>query len=630
MDDAPRFLNIPSVGDAAEVAGNNDVGEDSDDSEDGAGDSDDDEDGSDEDDEEEDDDEDEDGDNENGNDDNNGDDGGNADGSDGDGNNDGHNDNNGGSDATGGDSAVGDQGRDGGVRGEQGAQHDDERRGQDGTGESQHAPRQKTARDTAVHRIPVVSEPRATRNGRGSLATCGDVHPNPGPYLRFLQWNAAGLTDSKRNILIAHLADVDIALVQETHRQTLSLPGFDVYHAAFPRDPNSRGSQNRGGACIIVRRGINVHISSPSTSTTKDMQWISLTLHLGEAATPLEIASVYVRPDCPLYARDLPALGPRAAFVGGDVNAHNIWWDELIPEDARGRNVVANWLIDHNMAIANDPTVPTRPRPRVASQAASSPDITAFSGCDVLGWESRPTPDSDHALIRCTVAIGPLDGPPPQTHQRVRHRPAWTFGRADWPLFKRTVERSLARHPPRNIDTAYGQLTDALLSAASASIPRGCYAYVHPIHSIMRSEEVIRADAALERAGTDAERVAASAARQQTISDLLRAAYHQHVGELDPNNKETWAFVKSLGKAPPPCAAAVRMGDGETTTDKQKAREFARKYAMVSSGGRIPTRVRVRRGTPLYQVTRTELNTALKALKRGRAPGSRNESCRHA
>eukprot|EP00760_Papus_ankaliazontas_P019434 PhM_4_TR18024/c1_g3_i1/m.93155 len=58
------------------------------------------------------------------------------------------------------------------------------------------------------------------------------------------------------------------------------------------------------------------------------------------------------------------------------------------------------------MAIANDPTVPTRPRPRVASQAASSPDITAFARCDVLGWECRPTPDSDHAIMRYTVAVG--------------------------------------------------------------------------------------------------------------------------------------------------------------------------------------------------------------------------------
>eukprot|EP00760_Papus_ankaliazontas_P019433 PhM_4_TR18024/c1_g3_i1/m.93150 len=138
----------------------------------------------------------------------------------------------------------------------------------------------------------------------------------------------------------------------------------------------------------------------------------------------------------------------------------------------------------------------------------------------------------------------------------------------------------------------------------------------------MRLEEVAQATAGLEQAATDAERAAASAARQQVIGDMLRAAYHQHVGELDPNNKEAWAFVKSLGKAPPLCGAAVRVHAGGTPSYRQKARAFADRYAAVSSGGRIPARVRVRRGTPLRQVTRTELSTALKALKRGRAPGA--------
>eukprot|EP00760_Papus_ankaliazontas_P001463 PhM_4_TR10483/c0_g1_i2/m.36623 len=127
---------------------------------------------------------------------------------------------------------------DAGVRGDHGG-GDDVQRDDDGDSDpvrycKAHKQRPRTAQLSSSVDLLTASESKrhSSTMGRGSLATCGDVHPNPGPYLRFLQWNAAGLTDNKRSILLAHLSDIDVALVQETHRQTLTIPGFDVYHAA--------------------------------------------------------------------------------------------------------------------------------------------------------------------------------------------------------------------------------------------------------------------------------------------------------------------------------------------------------------------------------------------------------------
>lgn len=55
------------------------------------------------------------------------------------------------------------------------------------------------------------------------LSLCGDVHPNPGPTLRVLQWNANHLTrPDEINVLSAFLQSncIEICLLQETRRKS--------------------------------------------------------------------------------------------------------------------------------------------------------------------------------------------------------------------------------------------------------------------------------------------------------------------------------------------------------------------------------------------------------------------------
>eukprot|EP00760_Papus_ankaliazontas_P025099 PhM_4_TR2470/c1_g3_i10/m.62053 len=444
-----------------------------------------------------------------------------------------------------------------------------------------------------------------------------------------MQWNANGLSAAKAAILATYAAECDVVLVQETKckAEHVNVPGFDCFHARAPR--HAGAFLSRGGAAIFIRRNLaDWHVGLPTLLSTDASQAVSITMTHSDALdddgelTTVHVTSLYTRPAVPLHNADLPRIpaGDEHVVVAGDVNAHCQWWDNLIPEDARG-GFIANWLLNNHMAVLNDPDVPTRTRPTVHHQRASAPDISAVKNMVSLGWNARAVPDSDHSLISFTVGVGDITE---QATNRISRRPMWSLARANWPAFMRSVEQTLSVRVPRDVERANTQLTDAITSAATRHIPRGALGVAHPIHRIMREAPIVAATAAI--AGLEgAAATAALRQRRELIDKRLREEFERKATELDPSDSSTWRFIRSLGQTPVVDTAAVNDGRGGVTqTDRQKARALAQHYASVCRHGRTPRpmRARARRQVLAHPVTPTEFAAAMRTVKKKKAPGA--------
>ena len=112
-----------------------------------------------------------------------------------------------------------------------------------------------------ITRKPPSTQRCAQYVGERRLMLSGDVHPNPGPTLKCLQWNCSGLSKVKREAL-RHVLDethIDIVFLQELHMteveaRSFSLPGFQ--HVSQAR--NVQG----GGTAIMTRDSLVTGIGS--------------------------------------------------------------------------------------------------------------------------------------------------------------------------------------------------------------------------------------------------------------------------------------------------------------------------------------------------------------------------------
>jgi hypothetical protein len=88
-------------------------------------------------------------------------------------------------------------------------------------------------------------------------------------------------------------------------------------------------------------------------------------------------------------------------FMGGDLNAHAMLWDQHQPDDALGTHL-EEWMADHGMLPLNDSGTATRVNPNTGGE--SSPDLSVMSSswAGRAEWLAIPEVGSDHAA-RLTV-----------------------------------------------------------------------------------------------------------------------------------------------------------------------------------------------------------------------------------
>ncbi|RHW69894.1 hypothetical protein DPX39_100171000 [Trypanosoma brucei equiperdum] len=153
----------------------------------------------------------------------------------------------------------------------------------------------------------------------------GDVEENPGPSLRGMQWNCAGLSQRKRLALHKTLVDERLAfcLLSETRMTPGEAACFSV--AGYQHHGIARNCKG-GGVSILVRENLPVETGM---AVVGRIEQVHATIHLARG-TALTVTSAYILPKHTYTATYLDTLlkTDGAQLIGADANAHALAWIE--------------------------------------------------------------------------------------------------------------------------------------------------------------------------------------------------------------------------------------------------------------------------------------------------------------
>ncbi|CBH12872.1 hypothetical protein, unlikely [Trypanosoma brucei gambiense DAL972] len=138
---------------------------------------------------------------------------------------------------------------------------------------------------------------------RTKMLLSGDVEENPGPSLRGMQWNCAGLSQGKRLALHKTLVDERIAfcLLSETRMTPGEAACFSV--AGYQHHGIARNCKG-GGVSILVREDQPVETGM---AVVGRIEQVHATIHL-TCGTALTVTSAYIPPKHTFTATDLDTL----------------------------------------------------------------------------------------------------------------------------------------------------------------------------------------------------------------------------------------------------------------------------------------------------------------------------------
>ena len=313
-------------------------------------------------------------------------------------------------------------------------------------------------------------------------------HPQRNPRLshnlRILQWNAGGLSSSRRAELIAFLSgnQYDVIFLQETHLLTtkkFQIPGYYTLRAdrTFGRQgPVSSGTHNTGGGVLtLIHSDLAFSPVSVSSLFSQDpySDYTCFKVLLFNHS-PLQFLNLYSPPikNTPSDSRTrtfYPDIFPNSpdTFILGDFNAHHPTWDRLIPPNPLG-NDLFRWITSSGLEILNDPASPTLLHHSTGSR--SSPDISLppASLAPHCEWRTLPGLGSDHLPIEIVLPLSPV------RHPNTRP-PKFNYKKASWDVYQSYI----AEHFPSldvdalNIHQAARSFSLFLVEAAKASVPFG-------------------------------------------------------------------------------------------------------------------------------------------------------------
>ena len=190
-------------------------------------------------------------------------------------------------------------------------------------------------------------------------------HPQTNPCLshnlRILQWNAGGLSSSRRAELIAFLSgnQYDLIFLQETHfsaTKKFEIPGYYTLRTdwTFGRQaPVSPGTHNTGGGVLTLIHSdlafFPVSVSALSSQDPcSDYTCVKVLLSNHFLLQFLNLYSPPIRstPSDSRIRTFYPDMLPNSpdTFILGDFNAHHSTWDRLIPPNPLG-NDLFRWII---------------------------------------------------------------------------------------------------------------------------------------------------------------------------------------------------------------------------------------------------------------------------------------------
>lgn len=444
-----------------------------------------------------------------------------------------------------------------------------------------------------------------------------------------LNWNANGIRSKTSELLaLMEATKSRVALICETHLQPghqLRLANHAVYRTDRP------GGNAHGGTAVIVHNSlVHEEIELPKLHR---LEATGVLLHTAKGL--LRVIAVYSPPGWPIVELDVEALldSRQPTLVAGDLNAKHPDWNCQTTNPA-GRKLRAQGMRE-DFTISG-PIEPTRV-PIQARHRPSVLDITISKNmAHSLDMETLPALSSDHNPVLITVGAD-LDLAPP-----IR-KPNWK--RADWPLFQKTLEPTIASTPittADDLDEAVVDITAAIQAAIATSVPlsspRRNDRFDLPPHILQLIQEKNRAKRRWQRSRTPDLRDAWQSL-QRSLDALLHdfhvQRWDQAVGELEFDDNSIWQMTRRLLRKPipsPPMQGKTHLA----CSAKDKAEVLAdslQEQFTPNPASRITAQVTAQVGIFLdghrqsahegdaSTVTLSEMDTHVRLLKDKKAPG---------
>ncbi|KAJ1141152.1 hypothetical protein NDU88_007487 [Pleurodeles waltl] len=251
--------------------------------------------------------------------------------------------------------------------------------------------------------------------------------------------------------------DVSIALISETHlqgSQKLNLANHRVY-----RTDRATGAKGRGTAVIVSTKVKHHEIALPPVGSVE-----ATGIQIQTTAGPLRLNTAYSPPGklCP---KDLDTLLDPSipTLIGGDLNAKHQCWN------SRTANSKGHALLAHSKKedfVVAGPTQPTH-YPGSALHKPDVLDIVVMKNLSQsMALETLTALTSDHNPVLITVG---------DVLENQQQGPRHNYKKADWSLYKRSLEETLGPGPLRcieDIEQAVHHFTAAVHTAIERSVPK--------------------------------------------------------------------------------------------------------------------------------------------------------------
>ena len=394
--------------------------------------------------------------------------------------------------------------------------------------------------------------------------------------MNVLQWNAEGLGPSKALELKKFLKDkkIHIALIQETKLRSKlppSFPGYEPYKCTC--------TNTCQGILTLIKTDIQAQVSKVKTNDANDIHHIKI-WHNGQKYTLYNVYS----PPTTTFDAQLQEINFKRTILAGDTNGHSPTWG-YEDRNPSGR-YVEELTNTTNLILLQDKnskeTLFHRP-----SGKTFRPDHTLISAdirnqCQIEVMEDL---GSDHLPILITLGV--------DREENTRRDPRWNYCKADWQEYRNKTDDTLRTLDcNKNIDSQVTDFTNAILQAASATLPRGN----RKKYSIIWNEEIQTAVNERKKARKQAVKAPTTenkreynrrSAKVKLLSrELKKKSWEKKTGQLDLNKdgKKAWTLLDKLsGKSRKTNPVPLETEHGKATTDSKKADAYNKFYSSVKT-----------------------------------------------
>jgi len=427
------------------------------------------------------------------------------------------------------------------------------------------------------------------------LVTCGDIHPNPGPFptnttklsVYFLNAQSLKANSKDKSKLndFRHMVDIlqpDIIAVNETWL-IKEVPDSDICDSKYLLYRKDRGAPTTGGGVLImIKKSIWSKERPEWESQDPQNNEITCAEIRPNKDRSIAIITAY-RPQtnpCPAFLQNLDTVLTKCLqhnvgefIILGDFNYSDIKWnpteDTHLPKHCRE---LIQYLQQHNLTqLIHQPS-------RKGELNILDLIITNLEDEVTDVTRGRYSYTSDHYLFDCEFKMKVL-------RREERPRKTFNFRRANYDAIKRKLSLKFrADHNTNDTEASWKSLKSIIDTTTKQYIPT--INIKNKSNPAWIDDEVIRASrkkkSALKKSKTtkDPKDINKFKQLRNSLKNLVTFKYKEYISNITEhvgtNPKRFWKLLKDRSKSK--CSPSVITSDGKDTTDPNEKSTIFNKY----------------------------------------------------